>query len=168
MVHNPPSDAGPGVRAAGGRGTAEDRIEVRGLRVGGVHGVLPEERERPQPFEVDLELAVDLEPAGASDRLEDTVDYGRVVEAAASVVAGGPARALLESLAEAVARSVLDVDLRIAEVAVAVRKLEPPLPFALTDVGVRIVRRRQLDDPEQGARRPDRPAARPPGDPAAR
>ena len=37
-----------------------DRIEIRGLRVLGVHGLLPEERDRPQPFEVDLDLVLDL------------------------------------------------------------------------------------------------------------
>jgi dihydroneopterin aldolase len=51
-----------------------DRIELRGLRALGTHGVLPEEKERAQPFEVDLALEVDLRPAGRSDALADTVD----------------------------------------------------------------------------------------------
>ncbi len=55
-----------------------DRIELRGLRALGTHGVLPEEQERPQPFEVDLDLEVDLRRAGRSDDLADTVDYGAV------------------------------------------------------------------------------------------
>ena len=55
-----------------------DRILVSGLREMGVHGVLAEEQERAQPFGVDLELLVDLAPAGASDALADTVDYGVV------------------------------------------------------------------------------------------
>ena len=45
-----------------------------------MHGVLPEEQARAQPFEVDLELDVDLEPAGESDELDDTVDYAAVCE----------------------------------------------------------------------------------------
>ena len=53
-----------------------DRIELRGLRVLGAHGVLPEEQQRAQPFEVDLDLELDLRPAGRSDALADTVDYG--------------------------------------------------------------------------------------------
>ena len=35
-------------------------IVIAGLRELGVHGVLPEEQARPQPFEVDVELEVDL------------------------------------------------------------------------------------------------------------
>ena len=52
-----------------------------GLRVLGVHGVLPEEQVRAQPFEVDLELHVDLAAAGKSDDLADTVSYADVIDA---------------------------------------------------------------------------------------
>jgi dihydroneopterin aldolase len=83
-----------------------DRIELRGLRALGIHGVLPEERERPQPFEVDIDLEVDLRQAGRSDNLADTVDYGAVAGAVAAVV-GGPHLDLLEALAERIASAVL-------------------------------------------------------------
>jgi len=117
-----------------------DRIQLRGLRVVGTHGVLPEEQARPQPFELDLDLAVDLALASVSDRLADTVDYGAVAELAAGVVAG-PSFELLEALAEAVAQAALVSDLRITEVTVHLRKLRPPLPMDLDTVGVRITRR---------------------------
>src|SRR5439155_684930 len=39
------------------------RIVIAGLRELGIHGVLPEEQTRPQPFEVDVELTVDLDAA---------------------------------------------------------------------------------------------------------
>ena len=35
-----------------------DRIELRGLRCVGTHGVLVEEQERAQPFEVDLDRRI--------------------------------------------------------------------------------------------------------------
>ena len=41
-----------------------DRILISALREEGVHGVLPDERVRRQPFEVDIELCVDLRAAG--------------------------------------------------------------------------------------------------------
>src|SRR5258705_410753 len=67
-----------------------DTIILSGIRALGCHGVLPEEQARPQPFEVDVELSVDLRPAGRSDVLSDTIDYdslaGRVVQI---VEAGG-------------------------------------------------------------------------------
>jgi len=60
-----------------------DRIEIRDLRVTGTHGVLPEERDRAQPFSVDIVAWVDMEAAQQSDDLADTVDYGALAQAAA-------------------------------------------------------------------------------------
>lgn len=132
----------PGGAVAGGvddDGT-DDRIRLRALRVVGTHGVLAEEKERAQPFEVDLDLTVDLALAAATDRLSDTVDYGEVAETAAAVVSERSFE-LLESLAGAIAEAVLASDIRITSVTVHLRKLRPPVPLDLGTVGVRITRR---------------------------
>ncbi len=126
----------------GGADGAGDRIELRGLRCVGTHGVLVEEQERAQPFEVDLDLDVDLRPAGVSDALADTVDYGAVADVVAATVSGARSFALLEALAWHVAEAVLDVDHRIRGVSVALRKLRPPLAVDIDTVGVRVARTR--------------------------
>jgi 7,8-dihydroneopterin aldolase/epimerase/oxygenase len=58
-----------------------DRIVVRGLRLWAHVGVLEFEREQGQWFELDLELGVDLKPAGRSDLLADTLDYAQLITA---------------------------------------------------------------------------------------
>ena len=121
--------------------TSSDQIELQGLRLFALVGALPEEWNRAQPLEVDLYLTVDLAPAGASDALADTVDYGAVCTAVEGVVAIGWVR-LLERLAERMAAAVLAVDERVDEVTVAVRKVRPPVPQDLATSGVRIARRR--------------------------
>lgn len=118
-----------------------DTIELRGLRLVGLVGVLPEERVRAQPLEVDLDVVVDLSRAGASDTLEHTVDYGALCALAQAVVARG-APQLLERLAAELAEEVLAADDRISEVGVVVRKLRPPVPQDLATSGVRLRRRR--------------------------
>ncbi len=118
-----------------------DRIELRALRLEGICGALPEERDRPQPLEVDLDVEADLAAAGASDALADTVDYGAICQVVADVVAGGTPQ-LLEHLAAELAAAVLAVDGRVDAVSVAVRKLRPPVPQALATSGVRIRRTR--------------------------
>jgi dihydroneopterin aldolase len=118
-----------------------DRIEIRDLRVTGVHGVLPEERERPQPFSVDITAWVDMTAAQQSDDLADTVDYGALTEAAAGVV-GGRSYRLLEALAGRLASALLIVDPRLEAVEVTVRKLRPPLPLDVGSTGVRVRRAR--------------------------
>jgi dihydroneopterin aldolase len=119
-------------------GAGRDRIELRGLRVLGTHGVLPEEQARAQPFEVDLDLEADLRPAGRSDELADTVDYGALAEQVAAVVSG-ERHALLERLAARIADTVLD-DRRVTSVTVTLRKLRPPVALDLASAGVRVVR----------------------------
>lgn len=117
-----------------------DVIEVRGLQVAGICGVLPEERERPQPLEVDLDLVVDLAAAGRTDDLADTIDYGAITTRVHEVVSTTSFQ-LLERLAEEVAAACLG-DVRVGEVRVSVRKLRPPVPELVRTTGVRITRRR--------------------------
>lgn len=124
-----------------------DRIEVKGLRVLGVHGLLAEERERAQPFELDFELWLDLEQAGRTDDLQATADYGALAAAAADVVARR-SFGLLESVATTVADVLLEQERRASRVSVTVRKVRPPLPLDVGSVGVRIDRRRRAGAPE--------------------
>lgn len=113
-----------------------DTIAIAGLRELGIHGVLPEEQARPQPFEVDVELRVDLSVAGESDRLDDTVDYSAVAEAVSRVVKSERYQ-LLERLATRIAE-VCRADPRVKGVTVTVRKLHPPVRAMLDHVAVRI------------------------------
>jgi dihydroneopterin aldolase len=112
------------------------KIIIAGLRELGVHGVLPEEQTRPQPFEVDVELTVDLTNAGESDALDDTVDYSAVSEAISRVVKSERYQ-LLERLATRIAE-VCCQDERVTGVAVTVRKLHPPVRAMVDHVAVRI------------------------------
>jgi 7,8-dihydroneopterin aldolase/epimerase/oxygenase len=118
-----------------------DRIEIRDLRVTGTHGVLLEERERAQPFSLDIVAWVDMEAAQESDDLADTVDYGGLAQVAADVV-GGRSYRLLEALAGRLAAALLIMDPRLEAVEVTVRKLRPPLALDVGSTGVRVRRSR--------------------------
>ena len=132
-----PAHPGPG---PGGTPRGPDRILLQGLRFMGTHGALPEEALRPQPFEVDLELLVDLRPAGRTDELAATIDYAELCEAARAVIEG-PHALLLEHLAEKVAERALAVAHGRAQgVVVTVRKLRPPVPVELATAAVRVHR----------------------------
>ena len=111
-------------------------ILIHGLEILGVHGVLPEEQTRAQPFGVDLELETDLGPAGGSDDLADTIDYGAVIDATVRIVQTERYQ-LLERLAARIAAACRE-DIRVTGVTVTVRKLRPPVPASVDSVGVRI------------------------------
>lgn len=115
-----------------------DRIEVQGLRVLTVVGVLPHERQHPQPVLIDLAIEVDLAEAGHSDSLASTVDYAALCQSVAARVREGR-DILLERLAQRIADLVLEMD-RVEAVEVAVAKLRPALPEDLASTKVCIRR----------------------------
>ncbi len=117
-----------------------DRIEIRGLRVLGTHGVLPEEQVRRQPFVLDLTVGLDTRAAAASDDLSDTVDYAGLAARAAAVVER-ERHQLLERLADRVCYALLE-DRRVDEITVTIAKPQAPLGLDAYAVAVTITRRR--------------------------
>ncbi len=118
-----------------------DKVFVSGISFYGHHGAREEERILGQRFLVDVELTLDLRPAGGSDDLALTVDYADVVK---RVTAIGRTRRfyLLEALAEATAADLLE-RYRVQEVRVRVMKCAPPLDDCVGSAGVEIVRRQE-------------------------
>lgn len=119
-----------------------DRIELRGLKVRGNHGVFAHERADGQDFIVDITLWMDMAVAAASDALADTYDYGLLAQRAAAIVSG-PARDLIETVAAEIAEDVMG-DTRVQAVEVTVHKPHAPIPLTFTDVAV-VVRRSRSD-----------------------
>jgi 7,8-dihydroneopterin aldolase/epimerase/oxygenase len=111
-----------------------DRIELRGLRVRGHHGVYEHERRDGQDFVVDITVWMDLTAAARSDRLQDTLDYGALAERAAAIV-GGPPCDLIETVARRVADDVF-ADVRVQTVEVVLHKPHAPIPLEFADVAV--------------------------------
>jgi len=115
-----------------------DGIELIGLRLLGHHGALPGEKDRAQPFGLDIFVETDIAAAAESDDLADAIDYGGLVRRAAEIVEG-ESFSLLEALASAVADALVAVD-GVESVTVTVRKLRPPVQADLQSAGVRVSR----------------------------
>ncbi|MET4165661.1 MULTISPECIES: dihydroneopterin aldolase [Gordonia] len=111
-----------------------DRIELRGLKVRGNHGVFDHERADGQDFFIDVVLLLDLQAAGESDDLADTVDYGALAQQVADIVGGEP-RNLIEKVGAEVADSIM-TDERISACEVTVHKPSAPIPLTFDDVAV--------------------------------
>lgn len=113
-----------------------DRIVLHNMRFEASHGYHEHERQSTQPFEVDVELELDLQPAGSADDLEQTVDYAAVYAVVRQVLDGPPVR-LLETLAEEISRDVLAA-FDVGTVTVRVRKpgvdLGGPLDYAAVEI----------------------------------
>ena len=118
-----------------------DRISVRGMLFLARHGVTPDERLEPQPFEVDVEMRKDLARASATDELTDMIDYSALFSLVAGIVEGQSFR-LLEALAATIAEAVL-AESDAMEVEVRVRKPRAPLPGPFDTVEVAVTRTRE-------------------------
>ena len=79
-----------------------DRITLKGVSARGFHGVLAAEKRDGQTFVVDVEMDVDLGPAGTSDDLTDTVNYAEVATDVVALVEG-ESLDLIEALADRIA-----------------------------------------------------------------
>jgi dihydroneopterin aldolase len=113
---------------------------LHNIQLQGRHGYYDHELEATQPFEIDVELVINLQPAGIDDDLAQSVDYARVYGIVRQIVESTSFR-LLEALAEAISHEIL-TEFPVSEVGVRVRKpavrLDGPLDYA----GVEIWRRR--------------------------
>jgi dihydroneopterin aldolase len=113
------------------------RVTLTGIAARGRHGVGVEERSRPQPFEVDLVVELDVGPAAAGDRLGDAVDYTALQKLAIQTV-GSTSFHLIETLAATIARTVLETWPAVSVVEVGVRKPEASMPGPVESVEVRV------------------------------
>jgi len=111
-------------------------IELAGIELHGYHGVNEDERRDGQRFLFDVWLEVP-DGTGASDRIEDTIDYRRVA-ALVREVSDGRAYFLLEALAAALAEALLARFAAVTAVRVRVRKpevrLDPPVEHSAVTV----------------------------------
>jgi dihydroneopterin aldolase len=119
-----------------------DRIILDAMVFQGTHGVYAEEQQTPQPFEVDVELAMNLQPAGLSDDLEHTIDYSKVFDTCRQIVESTRFN-LIEALAEAIAQEIL-VGFPADEVTIRIRKPRAQMGGTLRAAGVEIRRRRSV------------------------
>jgi dihydroneopterin aldolase len=121
-----------------GRSEPEVTIEISGLSLFTHVGVTAAEREVGQRLLLDIRIDVGDCDATITDRIEDTIDYGQVCEAA-NLVAQQRSYKTLERLCTAIADRLLE---RYEAVAVWVKaaKPEPPLPLPVGEVSVEVWR----------------------------
>jgi dihydroneopterin aldolase len=118
-----------------------DRIVLAGMAFQARHGVDAREKVEAQRFEVDVELLLDLQPAGLEDELDRTVDYAAVFDTVRQVVESTSFN-LIEALAEAIAHEVLSEATVAREIVVRVRKPQVRLGGELAYAGVEVRRTR--------------------------
>src|SRR4029434_8973427 len=95
------------------------------VRFYGQHGLTRAEQLVGAWFSVDVELAVDLQPAVLSDQVTSTVDYGVIARRIVEIGTKNRVN-LIERLAGLIVEALLR-EFPAREIRVRVRKLTPPL-----------------------------------------
>ncbi|USG66006.1 dihydroneopterin aldolase [Brevibacillus ruminantium] len=118
-----------------------DKIYVNKMSFYGYHGVFEAEAKLGQRFYVDLELSMDLSKAGASDDLNDTVNYADIFHCVQQIVEKERYN-LVEALTSQIASRVLQA-FPFSEVKVKVTKPNPPINGHYDSVAIEMTRRKE-------------------------
>jgi len=116
-----------------------DLIKVIGISAKGFHGVFASERKLGQKFVVDVELTSSLK--NLNDDLSKTVNYAEVAQIAHDQITAKPVK-LIETLAENIAKQILNKFKKVKTVKVIVHKPKAPIALKFKDVIVEVVRSR--------------------------
>ncbi|KAG7670143.1 hypothetical protein Ndes2526B_g06545 [Nannochloris sp. 'desiccata'] len=118
---------------------AGDKILLKGLVFHGYHGVLEEERSLGQKFVINATLTANLQKAGKTDDLQDTINYAAVYTDIKTIVEGKP-HLLIESVAEMIATRILNSHKVVEDVRIRVEKPHVAVEGVVESLGIEIFR----------------------------
>jgi len=122
--------------------TGRDKILIKGLNVFAFHGVNLEEKQDGQNFLLDIEALADLSVPCATDSVDDTISYSRIIKSAVRIFTAQKYD-LIERAASALADGLLCEYPRIDSIKITVKKPDAPVKSVFDFVGTEITRARR-------------------------
>ncbi len=119
-----------------------DKIIVKDLELFCYHGVNPEEKEDGQVFVFDIEASVDLSKPCATDNVDDTVSYAKIIKTVRRV-AQSEKNDLIERVSQRVADALFEEFEQIMSLKVLLKKPQAPIKADFKYVAVEIERDRK-------------------------
>lgn len=116
------------------------RVALEGLEFHAFHGVYPHERESGNWFEVDIAVETDFSMAASNDELQGTINYETLFKIVKEEM-DEPSK-LLETVAEKIARDVIENLPAALSVELRISKLNPPIGGKCKKATISLVRRR--------------------------
>jgi 7,8-dihydroneopterin aldolase/epimerase/oxygenase len=98
-----------------------DKISLNQMTFFGCHGVFPGEKQKPQPFIIDVIMYLDLYEVSRTDHLSESIDYNQVYENVKHVVEDH-SYYLIERIAGEIAEIILNRYDKIVKVTVRLQK----------------------------------------------
>ncbi len=120
-----------------------DEIRIENLKIYAYHGVFAEENRNGQNFYVNVTMEADLQHAGLTDELEETISYAEVCEVVRERMLGRTC-SLIEAAAEDLSTELFRRYDRLQKAEIEIRKPEAPIDADFTSVSVKIRRSRHV------------------------
>ncbi|MDE5668281.1 MAG: dihydroneopterin aldolase [Duncaniella sp.] len=117
-------------------GIMKGTVEINGLRIFARHGVLPQERQVGNLFEVSAHLVYPMDRALEHDDLDGTLNYAEATEVITDVMS--EPSALLEHVAMRIKNALTDRFPLIEGGSIRVAKITPPIAAELDSVAIKI------------------------------
>lgn len=115
-----------------------DEIAITGIRGFGYHGLFEDEKKNGQEFIVDIRMEKELSLAGSTDRIDATIDYGKVAVRVKELIESDSFN-LIERLAEVIADQIKS-EFSVTSIEVTVHKPHAPVEIEFDDISVTIKR----------------------------
>lgn len=119
-----------------------DKIFINGLQLYAYHGVNPEEKEDGQMFSLDITCYLSLVRSCATDFVDDTVSYAKILKTARKAFLAQKYD-LLERAADAVVQAIFADFAPVTQVTVLLKKPQAPIRADFDWVGVELTRTRK-------------------------
>lgn len=119
-----------------------DKIFINGLQLFAYHGVNPEEKEDGQMFSLDIACYLSLVRPCATDSVDDTVSYAKILKTARKAFLAQKYD-LLERAADAVVQAIFADFAPVTQVTVLLKKPQAPICADFNWVGVELTRTRR-------------------------
>ena len=118
-----------------------EKIHIKGLEIYAYHGVFQEEKDKGQPFVLDITMELDCMNACMTDCLEGTVNYAEVCDAAEEIMLSEKCD-LIERAAQKVCDGILEKFPPVQAVTVVLKKPEAPVSQKIAYAAVELRRER--------------------------
>lgn len=118
-----------------------EKIHIKGLEIYAYHGVFHEEKEKGQPFVLDITMELDCAHACLTDELRDTVSYADVCDTVELTMLSKKCD-LIEHAAQRVCDCILKGYPQVQAVNVVLKKPEAPVKQKIAYAAVELRRER--------------------------
>ncbi len=118
-----------------------DKIIFSDIVMFGYHGNFSQEKDLGQRFFIDAELTLDLQKAGQSDKIADTINYADVYEVIRLVVEEEKHN-LIESVGEKIVDDIFQEFPQVSHIEIQVKKPSAPIKGIFNHVAIKLSRTR--------------------------